>query len=146
MESPFVPESSQMRFRVRLRTRWSDEDNQSVLNNAVHHTLLEEARFAYFSELGLLVNRRFPFLLMQTNMRFLNPGRGACEAMVEMITTRLGTKSFTQSYRVRALEGSAIWCEAEAVLVAWDLDQGTSRPMTAEFKQAVANYEGLNMV
>jgi acyl-CoA thioesterase FadM len=145
VEPPFVPESSKMRFRVRLRTRWSDEDNMSVLNNAVHNTLLEEARFAYFSELGLLEGNVFPFVLLQTSIRFLNPGRGGCEVMVEMVTTRLGSKSFTQSYRIRALEGSEIWCEAEAVLVSWGIEKKATRPIAAEFRRRVANYEGLEI-
>jgi len=132
-----------MRYRVRVRTRWSDEDNQSVLNNAVHNTLLEEARYAYFSELGLLKDNRFPFLLLQMNIRFLAPGEGGCEAIVELATTRLGTKSFTQVYRIRALEGSEVWCEAEAILVAYDEETGASRPMTDEFRGAIARFEGI---
>jgi len=38
-----VPPSEAIRFRARCRTRWSDEDSQGVLNNAVYLTLLEEA-------------------------------------------------------------------------------------------------------
>ena len=77
MHAPQVPESARLRFRVRLRTRWSDEDNQNVLNNAVYLTLLEEARHAYFSKLDLLDGSHFPFLLAQCNLRFLSAGRGA---------------------------------------------------------------------
>ena len=143
MEEPKVPDSSSIRFRVRVRTRWSDEDNHAVVNNAVHNTLLEEARYAYFSDLGLVANNRFPFLLLQTNIRFLRPGQGGCEAMVELVTTHLGRKSFVQAYRIRALEGSEIWCEAEAVLVAWDPTTRRSCPMSDEFRHRVAKYEGL---
>ena len=62
MHVPQVPDSSRVRFRCRARTRWSDEDNQNVLNNAVYMTLLEEARHAYFGKLGLLEGWHFPFL------------------------------------------------------------------------------------
>ena len=115
-----------------------------MLNNAVHNTLLEEARYAYFSNLELVENNRFPFLLLQTNIRFLTPGQGGCEAMVELVTTHLGTKSFAQAYRIRALEGSEVWCEAEAVLVAWDLEKNESCAMTEKFRRRVAEYEGLS--
>jgi len=75
MHEPQVPPSAEMRFVARVRSRWSDEDNQGVLNNAVYLTLFEEARHAYFGRLGLLEGNRFPFLLAQSNVRFLRPGR-----------------------------------------------------------------------
>src|SRR5687768_18623620 len=119
MQAPQVPDSSRLQFRVRARTRWSDEDNQGVLNNAVYLTLFEEARHAYFGSLGFLRENRFPFLLSQTHLRFLRPGRGGEEVEVELATTRLGNSSFEQAYRVRAISGE-IWAEARALLVLYD--------------------------
>ena len=52
MQPPDIPD--QLGTHLTLRTRWSDEDNQDVLNNAVYMTLFEEARHGYFSALGLL--------------------------------------------------------------------------------------------
>ncbi len=143
MHTPQVPDSARIRFRSRVRTRWSDEDNQAVLNNAIFMTLFEEARHVYFERLGLLEGNRFPFLLAQTNVRFLNPGRGGVDVEIELITTRLGRSSFEQSYRVRELQGGRVWCEAEAVLVAYDAQAGRSIPMSASFRAAVAEFEGL---
>ena len=143
MHVPQVPDSSRIRFRTRLRTRWSDEDNQNVLNNAVYLTLLEEGRHAYFSKLGLLEGSHFTFLLAQTNIRFLAPGRGAAEVELEIVTTELGTSSFQQAYRVREAAGGKTWCEAEAVCVTYDPRSHKSAPMPAHFRQALAEFEGL---
>ena len=143
MESPRVPASDRLRFRVRLRTRWSDEDNQSVLNNAVYLTLLEEARHAYFGSLGLLLENRFPFVLAHANVAYLAPGRGGADVEVEMSTVALGTSSFTQGYRVRDAASGAVWCEAEARLVAYDPETRARRPMSETFRARVAAFEGL---
>ncbi|NUP97526.1 MAG: acyl-CoA thioesterase [Planctomycetaceae bacterium] len=143
MHAPQVPESARIRFRCKARTRWSDEDNQNVLNNAVYMTLLEEGRHAYFERLGLLELNHFPFVLAQTNIRFVAPGRGGAEVEIEVVTTRLGNSSFEQSYRVREARGGRTWCEAEAVLVIYDARTGRSSPMSTAFKQAVAEFEGL---
>jgi acyl-CoA thioesterase FadM len=143
MHTPQVPESSRIRFRTRARTRWSDEDNQNVLNNAVYLTLLEEARHAYFSKLGLLSGGHFPFLLAQTNVRFLKPGRGAAEVEIEVATTALGEKSFQQAYRIREPGAGAVWCEAEAVCVAVDARTQRSAPMAPAFRRAIAEFEGI---
>lgn len=114
-----------------------------MLNNAVYMTLLEEARHAYFGKLGLLEINHFPFLLAQTNIRFLSPGRGGVDVEIEVVTTRLGTSSIEQSYRVREPHGGRVWCEAEAVLVTFDPARRASAPMSAQFKRAVQEFEGL---
>ena len=105
MHAPQVPEPSRIRFRCKARTRWSDEDNQNVLNNAVYMTLLEEGRHAYFERLGLLELNHFPFVLASCNIRFVSPGRGGADVELEVVTTRLGTSSFEQAYRVRETPG-----------------------------------------
>lgn len=133
MEVPHVPETPQ--HRLRLRTRWSDEDTQGVLNNAVYATLLEEARHATCERLGLLRDNRFPFVLLQTNLRFLAPGRGGVEVEVELSTTHVGQSSFRQAYRVRDVASGTVLCEAEAVLVAWDAERRASRPLDEDFRQ-----------
>jgi acyl-CoA thioesterase FadM len=143
MHAPQVPDPARIRFRCKARTRWSDEDNQNVLNNAVYMTLLEEGRHAYFERLGLLELNHFPFVLAQCNIRFVSPGRGGADVEVEVVTTRLGSSSFEQSYRVRETQGGRVWCEAEAVLVTYDARNGRSVPMSAAFKGAIAEFEGL---
>lgn len=143
METPQVPASEAMRFRVTLRTRWSDEDNQCVLNNAVYSTLLEETRYAYFTELGLLADNHFPFLLAQTNIVFIAPGRGGAEIRAEVATVHLGTSSFRQAYRLRQLTNGAVWCEAESRLVAWDSARGAKTSMPPAFRARLAEFEGL---
>lgn len=142
MQPPEVPPSESLRHRVRLRTRWVDEDNQGVLNNAVYMTLFEEGRHDYFARLGLLARNRFPFLLAQTNVRFLRPGRGGEEVTLEMGTTHLGRSSFRQAYRV-VDDGGVVWAEAEAALVVYDPETGRPREMPDEFRGALAEYEGL---
>ena len=142
MESPVVPPSESLRFRVRLRTRWVDEDCQAVLNNAVYLTLMEEGRHAYFSELDLLEDGRFPFVLAAANLRFVAPGRGGRDVELEMGTLRLGESSFEQACRIRDAETGDVWCEGVARLVAWDGAARAKRPMSAEFRARVAAFEG----
>jgi len=138
MEVPRCPASEEMDFRVRLRTRWSDEDNHAVLNNAVYATLLEEARLAWCTGIGAMHAGRFPFVLAQSNVRFLAPGRGGTEVEVELATTHVGRRSFTQAYRVTELSSGTVWCEAEALLVAWDQEARRSRELPADFRASLS--------
>ena len=140
MEAPRVPATDRMRFRARAHTRWSDEDNQGVLNNAVYLTLFEEARHAYFGSLGLLAENRFPFLLAHCNVQFLAPGRGGVDVEIDVATTRLGVTSFEQAYRVR--HGDEVWCEAVARLVCVDARTQAKVPIAAAFRAALVAREG----
>ena len=144
MQAPQVPPSSNFRFHARCRTRWSDEDNQGVLNNAVYLTLLEEARFQYFQHLGQIgIHKHFTFVLGQVLVRFLAPGRGPAEVQVAIATVHLGNRSFRQAYRIQDAEDGTVWAEAEAEMVIWDGKQRCSAPMPEAFRQALASFEGL---
>jgi acyl-CoA thioesterase FadM len=142
MQTPKLPSSDEMPFRALVRTRWSDEDTQGVLNNAAYLTLLEEARHRYFGELGLLEGNHFPFVLAQTNVCFLAPGRGGVEVEVLLSTPVLGRTSFVQLYRVREPEGGRVLCEAEALLVGWDNGRREKAQLSARFREAVLGREG----
>jgi acyl-CoA thioester hydrolase len=133
MEFETIPENRDLPFRCALRTRWSDEDRQGVLNNAVYLTLFEEARLQYFLDLGLMPEASFPFLLAQSQLRFVSPGRGGVEVQVQMGTTHLGNSSFEQCYRVHGPDGT-IWCEGRALLVCYDPNSGRSQPMEPTFR------------
>ena len=142
MQPPLLPPPEHFRFEAATSTRWSDEDNQGVLNNAVYLTLLEEARLAYFGQLGLLEAGQFPFVLAQCNLRFLRPGRGGEQWRVAVATTRLGTSSFEQAYRIFGGDGQPV-AEAEAWLVGWDNRVRQKCALSAAFRGRVAALEGL---
>lgn len=137
MEAPHVPDSKDLPFRARLWTRWCDEDNQKVLNNAIYMTLFEEARHRYFGGLGILEANQFPFLLAQTNVLFVAPGKGGVEVVVELGTTHVGTTSLVQCYRVRDAATGEVWCEAEARLVGWDGALRQKAPWSSAFREAL---------
>ena len=42
------------RFTAPTPLRWVDIDSEGVVNNAVYLSLMEQARFHYFTQLGLL--------------------------------------------------------------------------------------------
>ncbi len=139
LDLPTFPPLGQMPFACILPTRWSDEDTQGVLNNAVYLTLFEEARARFFFGQGLLPAGTFPFLLGQTFARYLAPGRGGVEVSVRLATTRVGTSSFEQLYRVVGPDGN-VWCEGGALLVAYDPEKGGSRPLSDAFRAALQTH------
>ncbi len=99
-----IPDGAKFKFVANMATRYNDEDNQLVLNNAVYLTLFEEARCRYFGNAGLCLlpdSLQFPFTLHSTTIRFVSPGRGGKESVkVWVKTIGLSVSSLTQLYRV----------------------------------------------
>lgn len=144
MQAFTLPPDLPFQHSYLLATRWSDEDNQAVLNNAVYATLFEEARLRYFSSLGQIKDGRFPFLLAQCTLRYLRPGRAGSEVRVELATLRLGRSSFEQVYRV-STQGGEVLCEGEALLVCYDPATKKSAPMSSAFRAALLGAEGTEL-
>jgi len=129
------------RFDTEVPLRWVDVDSAGVINNAVYLTLMEQARYAYFSHLGLMAGHELPFVLAETTMQFLKPGRLGMAVQVSVSTTKLGTSSFDMSYEVRS--GDEVLCKSKAVLVFVD-KQMKSCPLPENFRATVAQFEELN--
>ncbi len=146
MESSPLPSgrsssSRPYRFEHAERVRWVDLDAAGVLNNAVYLTLLEQARLGYFGQLDLMRGDQFPFLLGQTQVRFLRPARAAEELAIAARVTRLGTKSFDMEYEVRSGDGALAVASATLIWVDDDL-KSVAIPDVA--RRRMAEFDGLD--
>lgn len=129
------------RFAAEVPLRWVDIDSEGVVNNATYLSLAEQARFIYFSELGLLEDHRIPFVLAETTVKFERPGRLGMKIEVAAATTRLGTKSFDMQFEVRASE--EVIAKISAVLVFVD-DAMRACEIPEDFRNRVAQFEELS--
>ena len=91
------------RFETEVPLRWVDVDSAGVVNNAVYLSMMEQARYAYFTHLGLMRGHEVPFVLAQASVQWLRPGRMGMDVTVSAATTRLGNSSFEMRYEVRAV-------------------------------------------
>ena len=128
------------RFETEIALRWVDVDSAGVINNAVYLSLMEQARYAYFTSLGLMQDHRIPFVLAEARVQWLRPGRLGMKTSVCAATTKLGNSSFEMCYEVRA--GDEVLCTATAALVFVD-DDMRSTPIPPGFRSVVAQFEGL---
>lgn len=128
------------RFDTEVPLRWVDVDSAGVINNAVYLSLMEQARHAYFTQLGLLESHDVPYVLAETTMQFLRPGRLGMDVQVAVATTKLGTTSFHMSYEVRS--GEQVLCKGTAALVYVD-DQLKPQALPDDFRETVSQFEEL---
>jgi len=128
------------RFVADVPLRWVDVDSEGVVNNAVYLSLMEEARFQYFDHLGLLHDRRVPFLLAEATVTFLRPGRIGMKTEVAVRTRSLGTSSFQMDYEVRAEDHVLATGQAALVFVDGNL---RPVPIPAPVREAIQVFEDM---
>ncbi|MGE3171316.1 MAG: acyl-CoA thioesterase [Planctomycetota bacterium] len=120
--------------------RWVDVDSEAVVNHAVYLSLMEQARFAYFEQLGLLGGGNIPFVMAEVSVRFLRPGRLRMDVVTAARVHRLGRTSFAMDFEVRA-EGEVL-ATSSATLVYVD---GGLRPVEIApiARERIAAFEGI---
>src|SRR5262245_1598499 len=128
------------RFAASTPLRWVDIDSEGVVNNAVYLSLMEQARFHYFTQLGLLEDGRVPFVLAEATVRFRRPGRLGVSVATAAAVRRLGNTSFGMDYEVRA--GDAVLADGSAALVFVDRALRPV-PIPAAARRAIAAFEGI---
>lgn len=128
------------RFEAEVPLRWVDVDSAGVVNNAVYLSLMEQARYAYFTHLGLIQGHEVPFVLAEATLQFVKPGRLGMKVKVAARTTKLGRTSFHMEYEVRA--GKEVLCKANAALVFVN-EQLQPSPLPEAFRETVGQFEEL---
>ena len=129
------------RFVTDVPLRWVDVDSEGVVNNAVYLSLMEQARFLYFEQLGLLERQRVEFVLAEATVRFHRPGRLGMQTRVAAATIQLGTTSFRMGYEV--LADNMVLASGEVALVYVDSDL-KPRPIPDAARAAISAFEGID--
>jgi acyl-CoA thioester hydrolase len=128
------------RFAAEVPLRWVDVDSAGVVNNAAFLSLMEQARWLYFRELGLLTAHEVPFVLAETTVKFQRPGRMGQKVEVAARVRSLGTTSFRMDYEVRADDDVLVTAEAALVFVDAALKP---TPIPAAWREAIQQFEEL---
>jgi acyl-CoA thioester hydrolase len=121
--------------RVRIPIRWRDLDVLGHVNQSVYHELLEEGRAGVLGRLG---DNAFPLVLVHIDIDYRAEVRKDHD-WVE-VTSRvdhIGTKSVRLVERIERSDG-VVATEGHAVLVAWDMESRTSRPLTDRERSALS--------
>ena len=129
-------------FTVSLPVRFRDLDPMGHVNNAVYATYLEHARARYFRD---VVGESLPTadtVLVHLSVDYRAPiDLDADEVTVAMWIPELGESSIPMAYEVRA--GGEVAATAETVQVAYDRDAGASKPIPADWRDAIEADMGL---
>jgi acyl-CoA thioester hydrolase len=115
--------------RVELALRQRDVDAVGHVNQAVYHELLEDARADFFAQ----VLPELPFtgyVLARVELDYRREVRiDAGHLVAETRVADVGRSKIELEHRL-LLPDETVAAEARAILVAWDGEQRSSRPLT----------------
>ena len=115
------------RHTYECRVRFSDVDVYRHVNNVKYFEYFQEARIAFLTALGC--GERFGVVVARVDVDYRRPVLFRTEPYaVESWITRVGTSSFGLAAEIR--DGDTVLSRAEAVLVTFDTDAQSARPLT----------------
>jgi len=119
------------------QVRFRDLDPMGHVNNAVFLTYLEQARIAFFEELGFPIGLDdMNMIVARVEIDFRAPVRLGQEVEVGVRATRFGTKSFDLDYEL-TVDGEIV-AEARSVQVAYDYGRREPVAIPDEWRQKLS--------
>ena len=124
--------------RYQVALRWGDMDALGHLNQAVYHELLEEARIAMMQALATPAGGAFVLARVELNYRREIPLTYR-HVEVTMEVLEIGRSSITAAQRIVRADGE-LAADGVSVLVAWDVRQRRSRPLSDSERAALEQF------
>ena len=129
---------------VTIPVAWGEMDAFQHVNNVVYARWLETARIAYFTRIGLLERMRregIGPIIGRITIDFRRPVTFPDRVRVDVTVSRIGTRSFNMSYRVRSVDQRAEVATGEDVVVLVDYRTGKTTPVDFPLRRAIGDAE-----
>jgi acyl-CoA thioester hydrolase len=123
-------------WEKRIEVRWRDLDSSRHVNNAVYLTYLEEVRTEWLEHVLGSSSSVHEFVLARIAIDYRRELTLEDEVVATCRLERIGTSSVGTVEEIRTAAGE-LAAEAEAVVVAWNQSEGTSRPLTGAERSAL---------
>lgn len=130
------------RFSTTLEVRWRDVDALGHVNNAVYFTYLEQARFHYLRQLGLVPPdpAGIGFILAEASCRFKSPLGLGERVTIYVRVSELRNSSFIFEYRIEGAD-ERVAATARSAQVCYDYQNQRPIPVPDAWREAIVAYE-----
>jgi acyl-CoA thioester hydrolase len=136
---------SDFRFYHPIEVRYGDLDPQGHVNNAKHLTYFEQARVAYWINLGIFKNGQsfteLGVILADVHITYLEPVYHGQNIRVGVHVSRLGNKSMTWEQNIVDADTGRELSRGEIIMVAYDYDSQKTIPIPQEWREKIAAFE-----
>lgn len=127
-------------FTCTLQVRWGDSDRLGHVNNTRFVEYLQEGRVQFLNAVLGGSKGRGAVVVRTLTTNFLHPILDDSGPLViELWITRIRTTSYGVRHVVTDRNGT-VCADAEALMVAFDLDTSSSRPLREHERTALSEY------
>ena len=133
------------RHSTPIHLRFSDMDSFGHLNNAKYLTYFEEARIHYYND---LVNWKYDWsirgiILARAEVDFIVPGHFRDKVLIYTRTSKIGSKSITNEYKMvkQTTSEEIVLAQAITVAVFYNYEINASSYVPEDWRTAISEFE-----
>ncbi|MBX9999366.1 acyl-CoA thioesterase [Priestia aryabhattai] len=129
-------------YETQVKVRFCETDALGHINNTSYFIYLEEARIAFFEEMGASMHtKKWEYILASTKCDFIAQGYFNQVLMIKTFVSNVGNKSFTIGHEITDSKTGSLIAKGEAIIVYFDFDAQKSVSIPADIKQFLMNYK-----
>jgi len=127
-----------------IQLRFNDFDALGHVNNSVYFSFYDLGKTTYFTEVlpEVSVSKEVGVVIGHIEVSFLLPVYPGENVAVETAVAEIGNKSFKLLQQLIDVETKEVKCVCQTVMVCYDAKTKTSRPISDNWRKAMADFEG----
>jgi len=127
-----------------IQLRFNDFDALGHVNNSVYFSFYDLGKTTYFNEVvpGVSASSEVGVVIANIQVSFLLSVYPGENVAVETAVVEIGNKSFKLLQQLIDVDSQEVKCVCQTVMVCFDAKTKTSRPISEEWKKAMADFEG----
>ena len=140
---------SDFHFYHPIEVRYGDLDPQGHVNNAKHLTYFEQARIAYWIQLGLFTKHQsfmeIGVIVADLHITYLEPIFYGQNIEAGVHISKIGNKSMTMEQSLRDVDTGRELAKGVVIAVSYDYKSGKTIPVPEEWREKIVEFEGLKV-
>jgi len=126
-----------------IQLRFNDFDALGHVNNSVYFSFYDLGKTTYFKEVlpEVADSKEVGVVIANIQVSFLLPVYPGENVAVETAVTEIGNKSFKLLQQLIDVETNEVKCICQTVMVCYDANTKNSRPISEEWRVAMADFE-----
>lgn len=132
------------KHRVPVQLRFNDADALGHVNNSVYFSFYDLGKTEYFKTIhGKYIDTKdIDIVVVHAEVDFLSPVFLSDEIEVQTAVASIGNKSFTLMQQIVDTKTDTVKCVCKTIMVGFDPQTNTSKPISEAWKKAISLYEG----
>ena len=128
---------------IPIQLRFNDFDALGHVNNSIYLSFYDLGKTSYFQTVlpDININSKIGVVIADIHVTFLLPVFPNENVAVETAVTEIGHKSFKLFQQLIDVATKEVKCVAKTVMVCYDANTKSTRPISEEWKKAIADFE-----